>query len=51
MLFKQKNEKLVKLSKIITQQLTLLEILNITDSESVTIEHPKTSHKLPKTIQ
>ena len=37
--------ELVKRSKIITQQLKAIENPNLVDIESVTIEHPKTSHK------
>ena len=40
-LWKNKNKKLIKRSKIITQQPKLLEKLNIIDIKSVTIEHPK----------
>ena len=46
----KKNKKLVKRSKIITQQPKLIENSNIIDLKSVTIEHPKTSHKLSKTV-
>ena len=41
---------MVKRSKIITQQLKLIENSNVIDLKSVTIEHLKTSQKLPKTI-
>ena len=42
---------MVKRSKIIIQQPKALEIPNIVDIKSVTIENPKTSHKLSKTIR
>ena len=48
---KKKNKKLVKLSKVITQQLKAIENPNIVDIKSVIIEHPKTSHKLYKTMK
>ena len=48
---KRKNTKLVvKRPKIITQQLKSIENPGIVDIKSVIIEHPKTSHKLSKTI-
>ena len=47
---KNKNKKLVKRSKIITQKWKAMENLNIFDTKSVIIEHPKTSRKLSKTI-
>ena len=47
----KKCNKFVKQSNIITQQLNAIENLNNFDVESVTIEHPKTSHKLSKTIR
>ena len=46
-----KNTKPVKQSKIITQQPKTFENPNIVDIKSVIIEHPKTSHKLSKTIR
>ena len=48
---KRKNTKSVKRSKIITQQLQAIESPSITDIKSVILEHPKTSHKLCKTIR
>ena len=50
-LFKEKNKKLVKRSKIITQQPNSIENPNIVDVKSSIIEHLKTSHKLSKTIK
>ena len=47
---KTKNTKLVKRSKIFIQQLKAIENRNIIGIKSVIIEHPKTSHKLSKTI-
>ena len=41
----------MKRSKIITQQPKSLESPNIIGIKSVTVEHPKTSHKLSKTIR
>ena len=38
-------------SKIVTQQPKTLENQNIFDIKSVTIQHPKISHKLSKTIR
>ena len=46
---KNENQKLVKQSKIITQQPKTIENQNIIDINSFTIEHPKTSLKLSKT--
>ena len=46
----EKNVKLVKRSKIITQQLKAVENPKIVDIKSVIIEHPKTWHKLSKTM-
>ena len=43
--------KLIKESKIITQQLEAIESLNIVDIKYNTIEHPETSCKLSKTIR
>ena len=49
---KNKNKnKSVKWSKRIIQQPNTLKSPNIIDIKSVTIEHPKTSHKLSKTIK
>ena len=48
---KRKSTKLVKRLKIITQQLKATENSNIVDIKSVIIKHPKTSHKLTKTIR
>ena len=42
---------MVKRTKIITQQPETIENPNIIDIKSVTIKHPKTSHKLSKTIR
>ena len=41
----------MKQSKIITQQPKSIENPNIIDIKSVPIEHPKTLHKLSKTIR
>ena len=41
----------MKRSRIITQKPKSVESPNIIDVKSVTIEHPKTSHKLSKTIR
>ena len=46
-----KNKKMVKPSKIITQQPQSIENANIIDMASVTIEHPQTSYKLSKVIR
>ena len=43
---KRKNTKLVKRSKVITQQQKPLENPNIVDIKSIAKEHPKTSCKL-----
>ena len=48
---KKKNQKSVKRSKIIARQPKTLENSNINGFKSVTIEHPKTSHKLSNTIR
>ena len=48
---KNKNQKLVKRSKIITQQPKTLEKPNIIDIKSVTIENLKTSRESFKTIR
>ena len=50
-IWREKNTGLVKWSKIITQQLKATENPNIVGIKSVIIEHPKTSHKLSKTIR
>ena len=42
---KRKSTKLVKRSKINTQQRKALENQDILDIETVIIKHPKTSHK------
>ena len=46
---KRNNTKLVKPSKLITQQPKYLENQNISDIKSMFLEHPKTSRKLSKT--
>ena len=46
-----KKIKLVKRSKIITQEPKAFNNSNIVDIKSVTIEHSKTSYKLAKTIR
>ena len=48
---RKKNRKSVKQSELITYQPTTYESPNIVDVKSVITEHPKTSHKLPKTIR
>ena len=48
---KRKNTKLVKASKIFTQQPNIFENPNTVDIKSVTIQHPKTSHKLSRSIR
>ena len=48
---RKKNTIEVNQSKIIIQQPKTFENPNIVDIKSVIIEHPKTSHKLPKTIR
>ena len=48
---RNKNKKLVKRPKIITQRTETVENLSIIDIKSVTIEHSKTSHKLSKNIK
>ena len=48
---RRKNIKSVKRSKIVTQQVKAIENPNIVDIKAVIIEHPKTSHKLSKTIR
>ena len=47
---RKKNRKSVKQSEIITYQPKTFKIPNIVDTKSVIAEHPKTSHKLSKTI-
>ena len=47
----QKNTKLVKQSKIITQQPKTFENPNIFYITSVKIEHSKTSHKLSNIVR
>ena len=47
---RKKNRKLVKHSEIITYQPKTFENPNTVDIKSVITEHPKTSHKLSKTI-
>ena len=41
----------MKQSKIFTQQPKTIENPNFIDIKSITIEHPKSSHKLFKTIR
>ena len=48
---RKKNTKLVKKSKVITQELKTFEYPNIVDIKSVIIEHARTSRKLSKTIR
>ena len=48
---RKKNTKSVKLSEIIIFQPKNFENPNIVDIKSVITEHPKTSHKLSKTIR
>ena len=48
---RKKNTKSVKQSKMITQEPKTFENSNIVDIKSVIIEHPKTSHKLSKTVR
>ena len=45
------TKKLIKRSKMITQQPKAISNPNITEIKSVTTEHLKTSHKLSKTIK
>ena len=47
---RKKNTESVKQSKIITQEPKVFENSDIVDIKSFTTEHPKTSHKLLKTI-
>ena len=48
---RRKNRKLVRQSKIITNQPKSFESLNPVDIKSNITEHPQTSHKLSKTIR
>ena len=48
---RKKNKKSVKKSEIITYQPKASVNSNIDDIKSVITEHPKLSHKLPKTIK
>ena len=48
---RKKNTKPAKRAKIITHQPKSIESPNVVDIKSFTIEHPETSHKLPKTIR
>ena len=48
---RKKSTKSVKQWKIITQQSKTLENSNIVDIKLVIIEHPKTLHKLSKTVR
>ena len=48
---KKKNTKSIKQSKIFTQKLKTFENSNNVDIKSFSTEHPKTSHKLPKTLR
>ena len=48
---RKKNTRSVKQSKIITHQPETFEKPNIVDIKPVIIEHPKTSHKLSRTIR
>ena len=48
---RKKNTKLLKQLKIVIQQPKTFENLNIVDINSVITEHPKTSHKLSRTIR
>ena len=48
---RRKNRKSVKQSKIITYQPKTFEKPNSVDIKSVITEHPKTSHKLSKTLR
>ena len=48
---RQKNTKLEKISKIITHQPKSIESPNVVDIKSASIETPRTSHKLSKTIR
>ena len=46
-IYNQEKQKSVKQSEIITYQPNTFDIV---DKKSVTTEHPKTSHKLSKTL-
>ena len=48
---RKKNRKSIKQLEAITYQPKTFENPNITDIKSVITEHPKTSHKLSKTIK
>ena len=48
---RKKNRKLVKQSEIINYHPKTFENSNIVDIKSVIIEHPKSAHKLSKTIR
>ena len=48
---REKNTKSIKQSKIITYQPKTFENPNIVERKSIITEHPKTSHKLSKTIR
>ena len=50
-LYQKKNTKLIKQAEIITYQPKTFENPNIVDITSIITEHPKTSHKLSKTIR
>ena len=47
----KKTQKWYKKSKIIAQQAKTIENPNIVDIRSAIIKHPKTSHKLSKSIK
>ena len=47
-LFEEENTKLVKLSKIITQQPKPIENRIIVDIKSIILKHLRNSHKLPE---
>ena len=48
---RKKNRKSVKQSDIVTYQPKTFENPNIVDIKSIITEHPKTPHKLSKTIR
>ena len=48
---KKENKKLVKRSKVIVQQPKTIEDPNTVDIKSVIVTHPKTSHRLFKTVK
>ena len=48
---KKENKKLVKRSKVIVQQPKTTEDPNTVDIKSVIVTHPKTSHRLFKTVK